>query len=409
MRPKLKHIVFLRNPEEAPIWGGLEKLMLDWFERMDYSQCKVTLAISNDWISLFETKLQAKNIPVKVVELPLEYREGFFFKRFLNLFFSLKKLKPSSVVLIQGWLFSFDLVYVLAGFFAAPGEVYMHENLGPPMPHPKESQRYFGLIPRVGIWWHLQIWLASSRAHVSRKVVVVSKEIKEKLVSWWHYPPEKILVQYHGVDLGHYRPSAEVRSKMREALKIPPEETVMIVASRLTKVKCIHRTIEAFDALSRGCSGLTLLVLGSGPLENDLKALAQNMPCAHKIKFLGHVDNVSDYFKMSDIYALSSDNEGLGIALIEAMATGLVCVSTRCPGAGEIIRDGENGFLVEKSTEGMLSGLRKALGLSAEGRMEIGGKAARFAMENFEINARIRDAFDALGLAFANGEKAILK
>lgn len=396
-----KHFVFLRNPDEAPAWGGLEKLMLECFERVDYSRCSVTLAISKSWVDLFSGKLKARGIPVNVVELPLKEGRVNLLKRFLRTYNFLKKLKPSSIVFIQGWLFSFDLASVMAGFFAARGEVYMHENLGATQPPLKTSRRYLGFIQGLGLWWYLAKFPVLLRAYFCKKIIVVSRGVKERLVFLWGYPAGKLLVRYHGVDLNNFRPSVEIRRKMRQEMNVPEQEKVIIAASHLTEVKCIHRMIEAVDVLSREFSDLTLLVLGTGPLEKDLKALAQNMSCARKIKFLGHVDNVSDYIKMSDIYVLSSDNEGFGIALIEAMATGLICVATRCPGPNEIIQDGINGFLVGKSTEGVLGGLKKALELSAEGRMEIRDRAVRFVTENFEINERVRDVFSALGLAYS--------
>src|SRR6185503_16837632 len=116
MSSKNKHVIFVRNPEEEPIWGGLEKLMLEWFERIDYTQCRATLAVSRNWVQIFKEKLNEKNVPLEVMELPFELNERRFLKRFSNLFFFLKNLKPSTIVFIQGWLFNFDLAYVLAGF-----------------------------------------------------------------------------------------------------------------------------------------------------------------------------------------------------------------------------------------------------------------------------------------------------
>ena len=399
----LKHFLFLRNPDNAPIWGGLENLMLGWFERIDYSQCRVTLAISKDWIELFTQTLKTAGLPVQVIELPFSPRSPV--KRFFSESSFLRGLNPSSIIYIHGWLFSFDLVSVLAGSFVTPGRVFIQENLGPPVPPEKSSKRHLG-VPGLGIWWYFQILSALLRAHVSEKTVVVSKEIKENLVSFWHYPAEKIAVKYNGIDLGLYRPSSKIRLTMRRVLNIPADETIIVVHARLAKEKCIHRTIEAFDALCQKFSAMTLLILGSGPQEDDLKALGRKAASSNKIRFLGHVDNVADYLKTSDIYVLSSDNEGFGIALVEAMASGLICVSTRCPGPNEIIQDGINGFLVDKSTEGVMAGLRRVFGLSVDEKASMREKAAKFVSENFEINAKIRDVFEVFGLPYKTDHAA---
>lgn len=401
MRRQPRHIVFLQNSQEDPIWGGLEKLMFEWFERIDYRQCQVTLVIPGGWKKLFESKLQERNIPVAVIELPFKLERGLSAERFLKLFFFIRKLNVSSIIFMQSWLFSFGLAHVLAGFCCAPGKAYMHENLGPMLPPQKIEGRYFGLIPKFGMWRRFRIWQAAGRAYLSRRILVVSKEIKEKLISLWHYPSEKILIKYHGVDLNQYSPSLEVRVHMRNRLKILPEETVIFIAARLTKFKCVDRAIEAFDIVAGRFPALKLLIAGSGPLEGELKALAQNTPSKAKIIFLGHVADTADYFKMSDIYVLSSDNEGFGIALLEAMATGLICVATKCPGPNEIIENGINGFLIDKSVEGVTEGLTKALELSVEKSKEISEKSVKFVRENFEVNRRVRDVFDALGIAYS--------
>ena len=65
-----KHIVFLRRLPNTLMWGGLEKLMMDWFERIDYSACRVTLAISPGGKKLFKDKFDEMNLPIEIIEFP---------------------------------------------------------------------------------------------------------------------------------------------------------------------------------------------------------------------------------------------------------------------------------------------------------------------------------------------------
>jgi|GEM_PF-1885917 len=402
---KAKHIVFLRNPDEAPAWGGLEKLMMEWFERIDYSSVRVTLAVSKSWVDTFSQKIKAIDKPVNVVELPWESGRVGFFKRFWDVGRFLGKLKLSTVVFIQGWAFSFDLASVMAGFFVAGGEVYMHENLGSPPPLPKTSRLYGGFIPGLGLWWFTAKLSVMLRAYFSRKIIAVSRKVKENLTAYWSYPEGKVVVRHHGVDLNRFQPSADVRRKMRDTMKIAQDEKVIIAASHLTKVKCVDRVIEAFDAVSRESGPVTLIVIGKGPLENELKALAQSKVGTTKIMFLGHINDIADYLKMSDIYVLASDNEGFSIGLLEAMASGLICVATNCPGTDELIQDGSNGFLAEKNTESVVGSLKRALALSEEDGKKVRAAAVRFINENFELNKKVRDALGVMGLAYSgNGE-----
>ena len=405
-----KHCVLLRKMPPPPEgeWGGMERLMLDWLERVNYAHCRITIAVTPGWKLRFEKELALKALPVAVIEIPFSFSFKSF-RRFQNMLRFLDEIKADIVVFYQGWFHEFILPEVIAGFLATGNHAFMHENLGPAGPPPKTSRRFLGFIPGLGIWWFIARSFVTARAYFSRKILVVSNEIKDMVVTSWAYPPNKVRVCYHGVDVMTYSPSEAVRIRMRKLLNIPPEETVIIITARLTDQKRVDRAIEAMDVVSHEFPGLKLLIAGSGPNEGDLKALAKSKPCSQKIVFLGHVTNVEDYLKMSDINVLPSDNEGFGIALVEALAVGLVCIATPCPGPNEIITDGVNGFLVDKSTDGVVEGLRKALRLSPKDRQKMVEGAIVHARTNFEIDHNIADVLGVVGIPVAQKTLSLLR
>ena len=116
---------------------------------------------------------------------------------------------------------------------------------------------------------------------------------------------------------------------------------------------------------------------------------------------MGYQENASDFLKMSDLFALPSDNEGLSNAMLEAMATGLICVVTKTPGTDEVIENGINGFIVEPSEEGVSIGLRKSLSLSQTQRVIISQEARRLVRVNFDREIGLQRGLEVLGL----GEK----
>lgn len=117
------------------------------------------------------------------------------------------------------------------------------------------------------------------------------------------------------------------------------------------------------------------VLVGDGPLRAGLEAMASNLGLQQRVSFLGDRRDVPPLLASSDIGVLSSDSESLSNAIMESMAAGLPVVACRIGGNEELIRDGENGFLVaarddEQMAEriGMLvshPGLRKSLGASA--------------------------------------------
>lgn len=396
-----KHVVLLRRlpPPPKGEWGGMERLIIDWLEHADYSCCQITIAVAPGWKSKFDSEIAARSLPVRVVEFPFSFEVGPF-RRFANMSEFLRKLKAAIAVFSQGWFWEFRLPDVIAGFLVTRNQAFMQENLGSPEPPPKTSRRHFGFIPGLGLWWRGKIFVTYTRAYFCRWVFVVSQDLKNKLVEDWKYPAKKIMVAYHGVNIERYTPSPEARERIRQSLGLSQSSLVAISTGRLTAQKCIDRMITAMDTLAGEYPHLHLLILGQGPLESELKKLASGCRGRERIHFLGQVADVSDYLKASDIYMLTSDNEGLSLALLEAMATGLICISTTCAGSPEAIQDGVTGFLVKKNAPAVTEGLRKALRLSIKEKSEMPAASVRFIRKNFEISKNVEKVFKVIGVPF---------
>jgi len=377
-----KHIVFLRRPPETLVWGGLEKIMLDWFERIDYSKCKVTLCISSPlWKEFFRRCFSEKKLPIEIVETNFNLYEKST-KLFSDTYNLLKPLKPSKLIFIQGAFTDFRIASVLAGFLVSRNNTYIHENLGAPTP--------------LGKRLFVQRLLNSVRCLVSRRIITLSREIKERLVNLWGFHPNKIMVSYHGINLDEYSVLPGVRQNIRKTLNIPMSDTIFITAARLCEEKRIDRIIEAFDKLTKQYNNIWLLVLGDGHLRQELEQLAQKQAYKNKIIFLGHKDNVAQYLNAADFYVNSSDEEGLCISILEAMACGVICIATHCSGPTELIQNSQAGFLVDKSTEGILYGMQKAIALNPEELKKILRKGIQFVTQYFEVDHLARNTLEAM-------------
>src|SRR3989338_1099457 len=391
----VKHFLFLRRLPAGKGWGGLEKLAMEWFARIDYKHCRVSIAVNQGCQSNYAERLPQSNLPVNLVEYSFPV-EGDWWKKFIGTMKFLRQVKPSTVVFLQGAFTDFSLAHTLAGFVATGGRVYMHENLGAPDSPEKFNKRYLGLVPSLELWWHKKVAFKNIRALFTRNILVVSQEIKDRLVDLWHYPKNKVQVTYHGVDTVHYSPSLEIRNKTRKTLGIGENDVVIISTARLSPVKRLERLGEAFDGLHRGFPQTWLLMVGGGTQEQELKKLAQGQASRDRILFFGLQTDVTPYLRASDIFVLPSDNEGLSLALLEAMATGLICVSTNCTGSAEVITDGQNGYIVEKSTAEVLKALRTILAAAPEMRRRMAQTGIEFVRNNFEINSRAKAVLDIL-------------
>src|SRR5690625_55191 len=121
---------------------------------------------------------------------------------------------------------------------------------------------------------------------------------------------------------------------------------VILASGRLTKQKDFPTLLRAF-ARVRQNRPARLIVLGEGKLRTELEALAVKLGIASDVDLAGFASNPYPYVKQSDLFVLSSRWEGLGMALIEALALGIPAVSADCPsGPREILADGRYGALV---------------------------------------------------------------
>ena len=236
------------------------------------------------------------------------------------------------------------------------------------------------------------------RSSSLKRNFVPSQGLKDNVVAFLGYPVSQTFVLYHGVHTARFQPSAAERADYRRANTIPDDAVVIVSHGRIAPIKRVDRILKAFAVLSADHPSLWLLLTCYGPLKNEVERTVASSAAYRQVKLLGFQDDSSKLLKAADIYALASDREGFGIALVEAMSTGLVCVATNCQGPAEIIVNGENGILVEPTDEEVLSGLRKALALTPEARGRLIGRGRKTAQDRFEIQAAVRTALNSMGI-----------
>lgn len=131
------------------------------------------------------------------------------------------------------------------------------------------------------------------------------------------------------------------------ALPSSKRDVDIIYVGRLNPVKRLHLIVETVARLRRrGCHAKMVLV-GTGPEENRLKALAATLGVAAQIEFVGRSDRVFEYLRRSKVFMLTSRSEGLSIAMLEAMSNGCVPVVANVGDLADAVEQGRTGILVD--------------------------------------------------------------
>lgn len=180
--------------------------------------------------------------------------------------------------------------------------------------------------------------------HVSA-VLAISCAVRDATVAREGLPIHKVPVIRLGI-----APGVDGRSRSRETVRtelgIPHGATVLISVASLGRVKGHVHLLQAFrSVLEQECNAWLVLV-GTGPLEHELRCYARHVGVSERVVFTGLRQDVPDLLAASDLFVLASLREGTPLAIMEAAFAGLPSVVTRVGGIPEIVIDGETALMV---------------------------------------------------------------
>jgi L-malate glycosyltransferase len=132
---------------------------------------------------------------------------------------------------------------------------------------------------------------------------------------------------------------------MRQNLGIP-DGPLLLFVGRLDRHKGAADLLRALPALVKRFSKLTAVLLGDGPAREELRSLAATLGVTTHVRLVGVADPIP-FLQAADAFVLPTLGEGMSNALLEAMAAGLPCVTTRIPANLDLITHGDTGLLVE--------------------------------------------------------------
>ena len=170
--------------------------------------------------------------------------------------------------------------------------------------------------------------------------VAVSAPIRDELAGAG-IPAARIRSIPNGVDTRRFVPAdAAERRRARRALALPPVP-VVLYTGRLAPEKGVDVLLDAWaDARRRGTLG-TLCLVGDGPERQALERRARDHGILGAVRFAGATDDVASWLRCADVFALPSREEGLSLALLEAMSSGVAVVATDVGGTADAAgRDG---------------------------------------------------------------------
>jgi glycosyltransferase involved in cell wall biosynthesis len=173
----------------------------------------------------------------------------------------------------------------------------------------------------------------------------VSDAVRDDIRARLRWPAGRIETLHNRIDADAARARLVPREKARVQLGLPLEALVIANVGRLHPDKDQATLLDGFARARPLLPPDTLLAIaGSGPLDDRLKAQAQSLGIAERVRFLGQIPDARRFFPAFDLFALSSDHEPFGMVLLEAMAADVPVLATDCGGAPEVIGDSARLF-----------------------------------------------------------------
>jgi len=192
--------------------------------------------------------------------------------------------------------------------------------------------------------------------HLTDHFHAVSQAVKDSAVQHLSIPADRISVVRRGRDVSRLGESSEDRKhQSRRLLGIEDDAEVVISVGRQEYQKGHSHLISAFSGVVAERPRARLLIVGrEGHSTSELRELIANLSLEMSVSLLGHRSDVPDLLAAADVFAFPSIYEGLGGALIEALALGLPVVASDLPAIREVVREGENALLVPAADPGEL-------------------------------------------------------
>jgi glycosyltransferase involved in cell wall biosynthesis len=219
------------------------------------------------------------------------------------------------------------------------------------------------------------------RAHFA-----VSEEVRRSMPRWWRRRTETAM---HGIALDQVRAHEQHRERMRSELGVGSDECLAVTIANYRRHKDYPTLFAAARAVRDQGLAVRFAAVGQGPLASEVHAKHAAFRLGDDFKLLGYRPDALDVLAAADIFVLSSRQEGLPVALMEALALGLPVVATGVGGIPESVSHGVEGLLVAPGCPNELADAIAHVATDRELRARMGVSAARRA-EQFDLRRAVR-------------------
>jgi len=245
--------------------------------------------------------------------------------------------------------------------------------------------------------WRNRLYIALERWAARRcdRIYAVAQAMIDQCVAAGVAPREMYRTVYSGMDTAAF---ASVRRdpELRARLGIAPDARVIVTVARLFPLKGYEYVLPAAEKVIREFPDTVVLVVGDGPMHDEILAELRQRGLDANFRFAGLVppDSVKDYLAQGDLLWHLSLREGLPRSVVQALATGIPAIGFPLDGTPEVILDGKTGFLAATESVDAVAEATRTLWRDEALRREFGENGRRLVCDRFDWR-RMADILEA--------------
>ncbi len=201
-------------------------------------------------------------------------------------------------------------------------------------------------------------------------------------------PLEKMVVIPSGIDTDRFAPRPAADFKAR--LGLPSDAPVIGVVTRMRVRKGVEEFLRAVAEVRRRRPAVRAVVAGEVDLDDELRALVEAAGLREHLHLLGRRSDMPEVLSAFDVFVLSSHDEGMSNAILEAMAMQRPVVATDVGGTGEVVQEGRTGYLVPPKDPGALAAALERVFADAPAAQALGARGREVVVAGFSARAMVR-------------------
>ncbi|MCW8806140.1 MAG: glycosyltransferase family 4 protein [Ignavibacteriaceae bacterium] len=353
--------------------GGTQKHVIDIAKKIDKSEFQIDIIYSTDRNKNFVQ--ESKSIFNNTIGLPIKRSASF--TDISNIFKMRRIILENNYDIVHCHSTKAGFVGRLAAFVSRhPNVIYS--------PH-----GFMFCDNRILMKRYLYLTMEKYLGYLTQKLIAVSGSERDLAIQHKIVPNKKIITLFNSIDpsdFDDFNYTNNVPQKMKNG-----SEIILGTVGRLYYQKDPITLIKSFKLINSQFPNTKLVIVGDGPLEQVCIKLIDKLGLNSKIELTGYQKNSKAYYKMFDIFILSSHYEGLPYALLEAMSMGIPSVGTDVVGIKDLILNGSTGYLAdEEDYKGLADAVINLLS-NPQLLSEFSENAKRITRENFNFNNGIKE------------------